>query len=106
MTTNPGKCCQRWVYVDMNTIPVSFSKEAKGKENSNIPFFSPNAVKILLDLLKNPDAWREDRDDSGSGLPGVGPTTGKLKQRGIFCGDTLKELEGPPQYDWGPGEVG
>jgi hypothetical protein len=110
MTTNPGKqkCCLRWIYANLSLNPGQgfFQKEANGKENPNIPVYSATTVKLLADLLQNPDAWREERDNIDPMLPGVGPKTGRVKQRGTFCGDTLKDLEGPPQYDWSSDEVG
>lgn len=105
----PGKkkCCQRWIYANVGLNPGqgAFSKEAKGSEDPNIPIYSATTVKLLADVIQNPDAWREERDDSG-GFPGVGKPTGRIKQRGVFCGDRLDSLEGAPQYDWGPENVG
>ena len=105
------KCCLRWVYADDSSGMMRFSKEAKGDEDPDIPFFSSTTAKLLIDIIKNPDAWKPDRDDSNPGQHappgvGVGPTNGKFKQRGTFCGDKLESLEGPPQYDWGSGNVG
>ena len=104
----PGKkkCCQRWVYANLNNPFNPFSKEALGKESSHIPTYSLTTIALAADLYQNPDAWREERDDSNSGLPGVGAPTNRLMQRGVFCGDKLDSLEGPPMYDWGPGNVG